>query len=230
MMGQKRKVIGTNADGVDITFDSFAQAGREVGITSTLIRLCALGEKPTAGNMVWRMEGVEFDIDDLNKLKPTSAKFLDEAMRIHGDKYEHIELPRIWHSSIQIYCNTCKLPFIQIANNHISGNGCPRCASSGFKGYLPAVLYYLQVDYLGDTAYKIGVTNRTVVERFSRNTKGHITVLKEWSYSKGSDALDRETEILQNFKIYKWQGKDLLSDGNSELFDRNILEVGRVHE
>jgi len=77
----------------------------------------------------------------------------------------------------------------------------------------------------GEVGYKIGITNKTVAHRYRSNKLGRITILKEWSYAEGKNARNAETRILQDFKVYKWTGTPLLTDGNSEIFDRDVLEL-----
>lgn len=99
--------------------------------------------------------------------------------------------------------------------------------TGGFKPYLPGILYYLRVEHEGFTAYKIGITNRSVVNRYRSTDRKKITVIKEWNYANGKDARAAETKILQDFKVYQWVGVDLLRNGNTELFDRDILELDK---
>jgi len=47
-------------------------------------------------------------------------------------------------------------------------------------------------------------------------------------YENGYDARREETAILREFKYAKYKGLSLLSTGNSELFDRDILGVDDV--
>ena len=229
-MGKKVKVVSKDLYGHTCIYKSFSAAGKAVGVSPSSIRNCALGKKPTAAGKVWRLEGKEFEPASLAKLIPTAQQFLTKSLEVHGNKYTYLELPTIWKDVITILCNKCGKTFKQQASNHRYGNGCPQCASSGFKSYLPAILYYLRVEYNGMVAYKIGITNRTVNERYSRNHKGSILILKQWDFSKGADAMVREAEILNDFKVYAWKGIEMLSDGNSELFDRDILELEELYE
>lgn len=91
----------------------------------------------------------------------------------------------------------------------------------GFNPSKAATLYYLRV--CGGEAYKIGITNRSVGERYKLSDIENIKVIKEWDYPIGHDALDMETRILSEYKYAKYVGSDILTSGNSELFDRDIL-------
>jgi len=100
--------------------------------------------------------------------------------------------------------------------NHLEYSG-----KGGFDGTKSATLYYLRV--CGGTAYKIGITNRSVEDRFKLSDLENIEVLKTWNYPIGYDAADMETRILSDYKYAKYSGVDLLNDGNSELFNVDIL-------
>jgi len=103
------------------------------------------------------------------------------------------------------------------------GKGCPNCADTSFKLDKPAILYYVKIEDDTHCFYKVGVTNRTIRERLYKDLDKRITILAEYSYDKGSDALKHETEILADFADFRvtipgW----LKSKGNTELFNIDI--------
>lgn len=109
-------------------------------------------------------------------------------------------------------------------NNHKDNNeifGHMKNAISGFNRNKPAILYYLKV--LGGIAYKIGITNRTITERFCKKDLSKIEVLLMIEFANGSDAKKEEARILKQYKNDKYQGTKLLKDGNTELFRYDIL-------
>ena len=85
-----------------------------------------------------------------------------------------------------------------------------------------AILYYLRV--CNGTAYKIGITNRSVSERF-RTDMQFIDVLETWHFEHGADAMSAERSIIKQFSTEKYVGDPLLSSGNSELFRYDVLEL-----
>lgn len=90
-----------------------------------------------------------------------------------------------------------------------------------FQKNEPAILYYLEVT---TGIYKIGITNRSVRERFyGDNDK--IKVLAEVHYLNGADAVSREKEIMEEFKEFKYNGPKILKRGNTELFTKNIMGI-----
>ena len=94
----------------------------------------------------------------------------------------------------------------------------------GHIGYNPdkiGYLYYLSIN--NGTAYKIGITNRSIEERFSNDELKIIKILKVTKYENGYECYDKEQEILKEFSYAKYKGDNLLVAGNTELFDRDIL-------
>jgi len=104
--------------------------------------------------------------------------------------------------------------------------GCrlPECAEYGFQSSKPAIVYYLRVSNpSGPALYKIGVTNRTVAERFPRDSKS-ITILEIFKFQKGAEAYAYEQRTLQDNAAFRYSGPDVLQgNGNDELFIRDVL-------
>ena len=94
-------------------------------------------------------------------------------------------------------------------------------AKCGFKKNKPAILYYLSIEH--GTAYKIGVTNHTVEQRYYSSDLSKITVIKIIHYKNGEDALKVEQEILEEFDYARYTGDPLLQNGNTEVFYYDIL-------
>ena len=94
-------------------------------------------------------------------------------------------------------------------------------ALSGFDVSKPAILYYLSID--NGTAYKIGITNRTVEERYRKCDLHRMQILNIKDYYDGQQAKKAERDILDRFKYAKYKGDKLLLDGHSEMFDRDVL-------
>ncbi len=92
---------------------------------------------------------------------------------------------------------------------------------TGFDKKKAAILYYLRIH--DGEAYKIGITNRTVQDRFGVRDLKHIEVIQKWHYDLGEDAYLAEQNIIQRFKYAQYIGKPLLESGNTELFYYDIL-------
>ena len=119
--------------------------------------------------------------------------------------------------------------FGQRIDVHVQGQGCPECSISGFSKIKPAILYYLRITTQSSgVLYKIGVTNNTIDQRFNLKDLSIIEVLNTSDYIVGEGAYTEEQRILREFKKYRYTGpKILVSNGNTELFTRDVLELGK---
>lgn len=97
--------------------------------------------------------------------------------------------------------------------NILKGTGCPNCAKYGFKPDKPAILYYIKIGIY----YKIGITNRTIEDRFRRDKDKSIEILKIIEFSNGYDARQLEKRIFEKHNPIIADGY-LKSGGNTELF------------
>ena len=159
-----------------------------------------------------------------SKTRYTKEQFVEKAIKLHGDLYNYEKSDYISsRDPIEIYCNYCKNYFIlNQASTHLQGTGCNLCCNGGFDSSKPGILYYLSIN--NGEAYKIGITNRTVKERYSSNDYRKIKIIKTWKYEFGNDARLREQEILNTFKYAKYEGTSLLeSCTNKEIFSYDVL-------
>lgn len=161
-----------------------------------------------------------------NMFRPTTEEFIEKAELKHNKAYTY---------SKTIYTNangkiliTCPIhgDWEQRASHHISGRGCPSCAEYGFNHSKPSILYYLKITTDDNRIlYKIGITNRTVNERFNLTDLSKIEVLKQKTYDTGSEALEWETKLKYKYKQYQYTGPAVLKDGNTELFTEDIIAM-----
>lgn len=108
----------------------------------------------------------------------------------------------------------------------LRGTGCPVCASHGFDPSKPAILYYIKIETYLEKYYKIGITNRSIKDRFSLDTDKTITSLLEEQFSIGQHAKDKEKQILCKFSEFRINmGNFLKSGGNTEIFEIDILNL-----
>ena len=115
--------------------------------------------------------------------------------------------------------------------NILSGSRCPICSlynspvSYRFDVTKSAILYYIKID---NEYYKVGITNKSIEQRFRQDRDRDIKILFGQFFIKGQDALDKEAEILEKFKHKRIYVPDFLkSKGNTELFKEDILELDR---
>lgn len=101
---------------------------------------------------------------------------------------------------------------------------CPVCAKLLYKygvDYsLPGILYYIVVE---NVYYKIGITSKTIEQRFTKNDLQKIKIIKEIKFNKLIEAFKEEQRILREFNDFLYKGPKILSSGNSEIFIKNIL-------
>lgn len=160
-----------------------------------------------------------------HQMNPKSTEaFIQEGSKTHNGFYTYDKV--VYERSDKKVIITCPVhgDFEQMPSNHIRGNGCPNCAGYGFNPDKPAILYYLRITTNdGQVLYKVGVTNRTVNERFSLVDLSKIEIIKQKSYECGREAYVIEQEILKTFKNVKYEGPNILESGNTELFTEDIV-------
>ncbi|MDB2405686.1 DUF723 domain-containing protein [Arcobacteraceae bacterium] len=168
-------------------------------------------------------------IDATAKVRTKSTQeFIKDAINVHGDKYDYrlVEYKKA-RETVTIICPIHGV-FKQAPASHTNkGSGCPTCKETGFDSTKPAILYYLKI--MNGVAYKIGITNRSIVERFGTDME-YIEVLKTWYYKLGSNAQKEETRILREFKQKKYCGQNILKSGNTELFKSDVLGFDTGYE
>jgi hypothetical protein len=155
----------------------------------------------------------------------TQEDFIELSRSVHGDKYDYSKVKYLNGDTKVIITCPEHGDFEILPRSLTAGRNCSSCAnrSGGYNPSLPGMLYYLKIN--SGEAYKIGITNRTVKERFGKDQMHKIETLKEWHYENGSDAALREREILNKYKGYRYRGCDLLRDGNTELFYEDVLNL-----
>lgn len=151
----------------------------------------------------------------------TKEEFIYKANLTHSNKYSYT-LTSYTSSRIKVSI-TCNLhgPFLQRPSHHLEGAGCPKCTKYGFDKTKPAILYYLSIN--NGEAYKIGITNRTVEERYSNAELSKIEILFSISYNIGLSAKLAERRIITKYKEYKYSGSLLLKSGHTEMFISDIF-------
>ncbi len=154
--------------------------------------------------------------------KNSKERIIQKFMLVHGNQYDYsnIEFTRR-DQSVDILCNNCKIVFTQIVGDHLSGSGCPDCVGYGFKLNEPAILYYLRDNITG--WYKIGITNRTLSERFGKQLK-RFTIISIEKYDRGKEALSREQEVLKKFKNQR-RTIENFGSGKTEFFEGDVLKL-----
>lgn len=161
-----------------------------------------------------------------NKQRKSLNVFVEEAQDVHGSTYDYSNVEYInGRTPVKIICNVHG-EFEQSPDNHIRKvQGCPHCSKSGFKSDKAAILYYLRITYKGSIYYKIGITGRSIKERFSIVDLSKIEVVFTVSYEDGQEAYDKEQSILSQHKKLRYKGGKILMDGNTEIFTEDIFST-----
>ena len=165
-------------------------------------------------------------IESSTKLSKTLTLFIKQSDKIHNNKYNYSKVKyKNSNTKVCIICPTHG-EFMQTPASHLNNRGCPSCAKNGFDVRKPAYLYYLKITTdTNQVLYKIGITNKTVNERFNLTDLSKIEIVKQKLYDNGQDALDWETRLKRMYKEYQYKGPDILSSGNTELFTEDIIAM-----
>lgn len=110
-----------------------------------------------------------------------------------------------------------------------SNSGCPICSNKTIDFSNSVLLYYVKIEYKNKIYYKIGITSKaSSLERLKEDVNSKIIVpLLEKRYNKGVTAYKVEQFILNKYSSYKANVHILNSRGNSELFDKDILNLDK---
>lgn len=153
--------------------------------------------------------------------------FIKEATSVHNNKYDYslVEYTTT-ETKVTIICPKHG-KFLQTPHDHLSGHGCRSCGNesknSGFDGNKQAILYYL---YLPEyNLYKIGITNRTIKDRYKTESNTDYIVIRKWEFSKGSIAYYLEQKIKTELSKWLYKGNKIFKyNSNTEIFSVDILD------
>jgi len=100
----------------------------------------------------------------------------------------------------------------------LKGRGCPLCSTAGFKYDKPASMYFISLKDRGKIIYKLGVTNKTLKERFGPEWV-QLEMKCVWflSFSTGYEAFEQEQKLKQKYSDYLVE-TNVLRKGNTETF------------
>ncbi len=162
----------------------------------------------------------------MDKQRHSTKTFIEACRIIHEDALDYTQTSygKNNKDKVIVTCTKCNTSGLITPTSLLSGSK-PTCNCDnhhGFQDNKPGLVYYLSID--NGKAYKIGITNKSVKERFNNMDLSKITVLYEWFFNNGYEARAMESSILRKFSSYKYEGIPLLSSGNSELFYCNVLE------
>lgn len=159
--------------------------------------------------------------------KKSTDEFIKEARKLHGDFYDYSLTEYISaHTKVIIHCPDHGY-IEQIARDHLKSK--PQCCSeTGFNYSKPAWLYYLKINQDSEPSlYKIGITNKSVNERFHAQDLSKIEVVETVQFESGREAFDLEQLYLKEYQNFAYHGPDVLESGNTELFTCDVLGLDK---
>ena len=169
---------------------------------------------------------------------------LNMFYKIHKDKYRYDRVLDnsyvTFDSLIDIYCKECKEYFPQSILVHKNSTGCPKCVNKARSFSLnkhsfnkPTTLYYIEITKSNKKYWKIGITTKTVENRYKAELNNYdikIKILSLEHFNNGKEAYLKEQMILNSFSEYKckYKSKDFVRileyGGNSEIFTKNVYD------
>jgi len=104
----------------------------------------------------------------MDKQRHTTASFIEAGKLIHGTdiSYDNTVYGINNTDKVVVTCTKCNTDSLVIPSNFLIGSK-PSCNCKkrhGFQDHKPGILYYLSIN--DGEAYKIGITNKSVEERF----------------------------------------------------------------
>lgn len=169
-----------------------------------------------------------------NKANTQSREcFIEKAHKVHGNYYSYDKL--VYTTVHQKLVITCPIhgDFTQKGNSHLDGSGCYICgkAKSGnsrsFFTDKRTILYVIKID---NNKYKVGITSRTIQERYYSDLKNNYEIIFQVSFFDGANAFNIEQQIIKEFKMYTFVGEPVFTrTKNHEVLTidptKRILEI-----
>jgi hypothetical protein len=160
-----------------------------------------------------------------NRLMWSTEDFITKAVEVHGNTYDY--------SLVDYKGSSNKVKIVlpngqvveQLATHHISGYR-PAEDERGLDYNRPAILYYLKITTTDSTYYKIGITTKTVEQRFTPSELLLIQTVFTIKFSTAKEAFNVEQDLIKQFKPFLYKGENILKSGNTELFICDIFNGG----
>jgi len=172
----------------------------------------------------------------------SSADIITKANEVHNNKYEYIlDRHKGVSAKLKIICPVHGL-FLQKGTNHIyMKQGCPKCADYGvYTGHyfkerpemknVDALLYIMSFTKGKEQFFKIGITRRSVEQRFHTTNGYKYDCLHQWQGTL-FDVFTIEQKMLQEWRAFKYKPQNKIG-GDSEClnlspsdFDKLISQI-----
>lgn len=148
----------------------------------------------------------------------TKQGFIKRARNKHGKKYDYTLVKYKNNvTNITIVCPEHG-PFVTKPIYHLAGSGCPKCPKNAPRSNDKAILYYIKVGAL----YKIGVTTKTVKDRYNRECVDYKILYQE--EGTWEEVNRKEAELIRKYGELRYTGPSPFAyTGTTELFVVDIL-------
>lgn len=167
----------------------------------------------------------------VDSTKSNNEYFISKCREVHNNKYSYENTKYTTARSNVII--TCKEhgDFVQVANDHKNGSGCPACAEyyrnlDNRDPESPCILYYIKFKFENTVFYKIGITTLSTKQRFRKAQQYNITLVEENQIETTlGSAIKAEQAILSEYYEYRFDANGILKDigGGTECFSTNIM-------
>lgn len=157
--------------------------------------------------------------------KTANDSYIENAKTIHNGLYEYSKTNYTGaKNKVIITCNTHG-DFEQVADNHLSGQGCPKCnvrgwSKSEYINFSPtAILYVIECFNKNERFIKVGITIGSVKNRFKNSLPYEYKIIMTL---KGSSSFiyDFENVIHREIKSFSYRPK-IKFGGYTECFKSN---------
>lgn len=172
------------------------------------------------------------------KMTKTTDQFIYEANLVHEGKYVYDQSKYVKGTEkIDILCNNHGL-FKQTPNNHIKGQGCPKCKNDkniggfGKNDYIKrandrtCIFYTLRCFNDNEEFYKIGITVQTIQNRYNHITKmPYLYEIISEIYGEAGAIWDLELSEKRKLKDLKYEPSIAFRGSKTECFTSYKVEV-----
>ena len=135
--------------------------------------------------------------------------FIQKAITVHKDMYNYSNVAYVnSRTKVAITCNRCGTTFKQNPDDHLQGHGCSNCSKSYLNITKPVNFYILKVEYANEVVYKIGISNKTVKQRYKSDNPNKVIskILLETYFIDSYDAILFEKQVKEYFINHRYLG------------------------
>lgn len=149
----------------------------------------------------------------------TFEKFKDKAEKLHKRKYCYYPPYINAKTPVNILCKDHGW-FKQTPDNHLHGQGCPKCSNHSFNKNVPSVVYLLELKNRGEHFVKVGVSNNFTQRRYEITADYPIIDETLFWFAAGVEALKIE-QMIKNHPYKKYTPLNIMFKGKTECYSLN---------